>query len=54
MTEFETKALQLLKSIDESLKIVRDFAIQEIARDKAKMAQMNKVMASLRPDTPKK
>jgi hypothetical protein len=42
MTEFEIKALELLRSIDQSLGILKERAKLEERRDQAKTDQMNR------------
>jgi hypothetical protein len=46
MTEFETKALELLKSIDESLKLLKEAASRSDAREQARL------QSSFPPDMP--
>lgn len=42
MTEFEIKALELLQSIDQSLRILKERAKLEERRDQAKLDMMNR------------
>jgi hypothetical protein len=47
MTEFEIKALELLKSIDESLKVLKDSVERQHRNEKNKRDMMNKNVRDL-------
>ena len=47
MTEFEIKALELLKSIDESLKVLKDLVERQHRNEKNKRDMMNKNVRDL-------